>query len=465
MNKYTKLVSDTLIFGIGNFTTKLIYFFLMPIYTLTLTESEFGLSDLMNNSLQFILPILTLCISDAVFRFALDKDTDKKILLNEGLKFIGSSGLIVIVISFIVFCITSQTYWIIFGLFYTTETYKLLLAQFTRGLGMVKSFALNGIIAAGILFCTTYLFLKVYELGINGYLLSFVCANIGACLYLLFIVDIYKYISVKQHDKQIMRAMIVYSIPLVPNMLSWWFTNISSRYIIAGYCGLNIAGLFSAASKLPALINVISGIFQQSWQYASVKEYQETDKTSFYETVFRFYSAIVMISSSIIILLIPYISKLVLLEEFYKGWIYTPLLLYSATLGCYSIYFGTFYSVVKDNMKAMRTTIIGGILTVSICLISIPLIGVYGALIANVCSFIAIVCLRIKDVQKFVNIRIGYVRFIAANIMLLCQAIVMTIDQCYSIYCSVFLLLSISILYSNDIYILFKQLFRSVRPE
>lgn len=72
MNKYKSLFSDTLIFGIGNFMTKLIYFFLMPIYTLVLTTEEFGLADLLNNSLQLVMPVLTLSITDAVFRFALD---------------------------------------------------------------------------------------------------------------------------------------------------------------------------------------------------------------------------------------------------------------------------------------------------------------------------------------------------------------------------------------------------------
>lgn len=256
--------------------------------------------------------------------------------------------------------------------------------------------------------------------------------------------------------------MVIYSVPLVPNMLSWWFTNISSRYIIAGYCGLSVAGLFAAASKLPALINIISSIFQQSWQYASVKEYQETDKTVFYETVFRFYSAIVMIGSSIIILIIPYISKIILLNEFYNGWIYTPLLLYSATLGCFSIYFGTFYSVVKNNKKVMQTTVIGGILTISISLISIPIIGVYGALVANVCSFMAIVFLRIRDVQKFMNIKIGYIKFIAANILLLFQAIIMTINMSYLLYCAIVIILSITALYFKDISALFKRLFKLI---
>ena len=50
--------------------TKLIYFFLMPIYTLALTTEEFGLADLLNNSLQLVMPVFTLSITDAVFRFA-----------------------------------------------------------------------------------------------------------------------------------------------------------------------------------------------------------------------------------------------------------------------------------------------------------------------------------------------------------------------------------------------------------
>ena len=81
MGKFKSLVSDTLIFAIGNFTVKILYFILMPIYTASLSSEEFGLADLLNNTLQLVVPILTLSISDAVFRFMLEKNADKNIMI------------------------------------------------------------------------------------------------------------------------------------------------------------------------------------------------------------------------------------------------------------------------------------------------------------------------------------------------------------------------------------------------
>ena len=86
MSKYTSLIKNAMIFGLGNFVTKLIYFFLMPIYTVALRPSDFGIADLLNNSLQLIVPILTISISDAVFRFSLDKNVSHQELLANGLK-------------------------------------------------------------------------------------------------------------------------------------------------------------------------------------------------------------------------------------------------------------------------------------------------------------------------------------------------------------------------------------------
>lgn len=54
MGKYKSLISDTLIFAVGNFTVKILYFVLMPIYTISLSADEFGLADLLNNTLQLV---------------------------------------------------------------------------------------------------------------------------------------------------------------------------------------------------------------------------------------------------------------------------------------------------------------------------------------------------------------------------------------------------------------------------
>lgn len=408
MSKYSLLLKDTFIFGIGNFTTKLIYFFLMPIYTLCLSTYDFGIADLLNNSLQLIIPILTLSISDAVFRFSLDKGIKHEALLTEGLRVLSWSYLIVGIFMGCVVLFNLQGYWYFFALLYVFESLKTLLAQFTRGLGLVREYATNGIIAASVLLVSSYIFLKVFKLGINGYILAFIIANIAALIYMVIVVDIKRYVDMKATNKMLLRSMIAFSLPLTPNMLSWWITNISSRYILACFSGLSISGLFAAASKLPALINVISSIFQLSWQFASVREYQETPESSFYSTVLRYYTVVIFLIGSLVIGLIPYISMFLLKGDYYEAWIYTPLLLMSAILGCFSIFFGTFYSVVKNNRKAMTTTIIGSLVNLIGCLATIPFMGVWGAILFNVISYVVIVWLRIKDIKNIILIKIDW---------------------------------------------------------
>ena len=74
-NKY--LLKNTLIFTIGNIGSKLITFFLIPLYTGVLSTAEYGITDLINTISVVLVPLITLNISEAVMRFALDKDADK----------------------------------------------------------------------------------------------------------------------------------------------------------------------------------------------------------------------------------------------------------------------------------------------------------------------------------------------------------------------------------------------------
>ena len=462
MNKYKRLLGDSIVFGIGNFVTKLIYFFLMPIYTTTLSPADFGLADLLSNSLSLITPIFTLCIADGVFRFVLDKDSDSNKILSDGGYVWIRSTIIVGIITLVIYWFDTQFYWILFGILYSTEALRLLFAHFTRGLGKSKIFALNGIIGALVLISLSYITLKYWHLGVNGYLISLIVSNISSCIYLFIYSRLYRFISLNTTDFNLLKKMLIYSLPLIPNMLSWWITNISSRYIIAGYCGLALAGFFSAASKLPALINIMGSIFQQAWQYASVKEYQESNKSEFYSIVFNAYSCLILLGSTIIIILIPYISKLVLKDEFYQAWIYTPLLLFSAMLGCYSLFLGTFYAVIKDNKKAMYTTLMGSIVSLAICFLLIPIIGIYGALIANVAGFSIIVYMRFYHVRKMITLNVNFFQLILSLIIVLIISVFITLNLTYSLYVSIISLCLIIFIQGNEISLIITKVLKYI---
>ena len=77
MNKRNNyLLKNTFIFTIGNLATKVINFFLIPLYTNILTTNEYGLVDLITTVSTIAVPILTLNVMESVMRFNLDKDAD-----------------------------------------------------------------------------------------------------------------------------------------------------------------------------------------------------------------------------------------------------------------------------------------------------------------------------------------------------------------------------------------------------
>lgn len=458
VNKYKKLVSDTVIFAIGNFTSKFIYFFLMPIYTMSLSTTDFGTADLLYNSLQIVLPILTLCMSEAVFRFTLDKDSNPIAVFSSGIKLMALGYIIALPLGTLGYVITQETYWLYFACLIIFDSLKSYIAQFTRSLDKAIDFAISGILGAVVLLVCTYYFLRVFKLSISGYLLSFIVSDVVTLVYLLFRVKIFHFFNLKAFDNDLLKKMMAYSIPLVPNLLSWWITNVSSRYVVAGYCGLALAGLFSSASKIPAIVNVVSSVFQQSWQFATIKEYQESNESDFYSKVFNQYSMLIFVFSSVITLLIPFISKFILLGEFYVAWKYTPLLLYSALLGCFSVFFGTFYSVVKKSTKAMTSTVIAAVINVILCLILIPFINIWGALIANVISYIAIVYVRMRDVQSYVSLYINWTRWIVCLGALLAQSVMIVFSVKVTIIYTIFLLILLFVAYHKEVKLILNQI-------
>lgn len=114
----------------------------------------------------------------------------------------------------------------------------------------------------------------------------------------------------------------------------------------------------------------------------------------FFSSVFKLYSPFILTATSGLVVVTPLLSIILLRGEFYQAWVYVPLLLLSAALNCYSIYFGSFYTAAKKNKMIMVSTVIGAVINVGICFFTIPIMGVYGALLASCLSYLVIVVIR-----------------------------------------------------------------------
>lgn len=81
MSKSKDLAINTAIITIGKLSTQFISFILLPIYTKYLTTADYGVSDFLSTVIVLVVPILTLQMEQAAFRFLVDyrkKEYQKK---------------------------------------------------------------------------------------------------------------------------------------------------------------------------------------------------------------------------------------------------------------------------------------------------------------------------------------------------------------------------------------------------
>lgn len=78
-------MKNTAILFISNFASKMLVFFLLPLYTSVLTTTEYGISDLINTTVHILYIFLTLYLANGILRFSMNKACDHNEMLSIGI--------------------------------------------------------------------------------------------------------------------------------------------------------------------------------------------------------------------------------------------------------------------------------------------------------------------------------------------------------------------------------------------
>lgn len=181
--------------------------------------------------------------------------------------------------------------------------------------------------------------------------------------------------------------MLIYSIPLIPNALMWWVMNASNRYFILFFVGASANGLFAVANKIPSFLSILNTIFFKAWQLSAIEEYGDESKAKFYSQTFYYFSVVMFVGTSIILMILKYMMGILVSEEFFSSWQFIPFLLIGIVFSSFSAFLGTNYIAAKQTKGIFRTSLIGGTINIILNLIFIPLVGTNGAAISTMISF------------------------------------------------------------------------------
>lgn len=415
MNRAKKLVSNSIIFTIGNIGTKLIAFLMVPLYTYTLSRADYGQIDILMTTVSLFLPITTLSIFDAVFRFSMDSSVNVKEILTSGITVTVLIAFIEVALYPLLFFFHFE-YALAFLLILISTSLFTLIQNFARAIGKSKIFAVAGIVNGLCLAILNIFFLVVWNFGITGYLYSFFISIIMGIVYLVISLKIWRYIDFSLFSLKTTKKMLHYSIPLIPNSLAWWLTSDANRFIILTFIGVSANGLFAVANKIPSLLSMMFNIFTQAWQISAVEEYDSDDVDVFYSNTFDVLQSFLFLTVASILIVIRPLLSIIISPEFSSVWQYVPILLISSLFSNLSAFLGTVFLAVKKTSGLFSTTVVGIVVNLVISFIFTPIFGINGTALGGAVGFFTVMLIRFVYVQKYVNVRLNWIKFLSSFI-------------------------------------------------
>lgn len=190
---------------------------MLPFYTHVLSEEEYGIADLVVNTANLLIPLISLSIAEAVVRFSLESKGYRKDAFSVGLLTI-FGGFSVLLLCYPLMALNTKVLdyiWLIY-LYVLMAALNAMIGQFARCVGYVKLFAYSGFQNTALLVIFNLTFLLGFHWGIVGYVLSTVLADFFTLLFIFWVGNLKHYVKLTGLRRDLAGMMYRFSIPLIP---------------------------------------------------------------------------------------------------------------------------------------------------------------------------------------------------------------------------------------------------------
>lgn len=418
--KPKSLTSLFFIYSIGNISSRLINFALVFLTTFYLTREEVGNYDLLLVTISLVTPLVTLQLTDAVLRWLLEDHSEKS------RKDIISSITIILLGSFLLLGITLLVMNLISPIPYSVELFWLILLQsvflvnqqFVRGIGDNRTYVASGIWYSFLYAILAFLALSVFKLKVEGLIYANLVAILVINLYVICKNNVFKHFSLKNIEAAFIKKLLQYSLPLIPNSLSWWAISSLNRYLILLFLGVSANGLFAISYKIPTVLVVFNSIFNLSWQEKAITTFDDSNKSKYYGQTHDKYLNLIFGLGLVVVATNKLLLQLMVGADFQDAWRYTPLLIVGVVFSALSGFFGSIYLSEKKTANLLTSSIIGGVITTISAYISLPLIGLHGASLSVMLGYLVLYAIRLFGLRSRLNIEIN-LKVLIQNLVLI----------------------------------------------
>lgn len=234
-------------------------------------------------------------------------------------------------------------------------------------------------------------------------------ANILCSIFVFLKLKVHQYLSLKAWNRSILNSIWKYSIPLVPNALSWWIINASDRTIVSQFLGVAANGVYSASNKFSAIVITFFSIFNMTWTESASMYIKDNDSSEYFSNIINVTIKLFTSICLLVIAIMPFAFRFLITgSSFADAYLQIPILMMATLFNIIVSLLGSIYVALKKSNEIAKTSIYSAIINIVINLLLINYIGLFAASISTFVSYFVMSIYRYYDIQKYVRLKIDF---------------------------------------------------------
>ena len=401
---HTRLIRNTTIYALGDIVPRLLSFVSFPILTRYLTPADYGIVSYVNTTNTFLLIVSLLCLNTyyLVYYYRQDDARGQAQLLGNLSIFIIVFNVLLSGIAFL--CGNSLfgaiganiSFYPYIALGIATNFFNVLsilpMALFRVQERPLPLTILN-ILKGGLTFALTLLLVVRYHYTALGVLYSGLA--IAAVFGLVFLWITNRHAIWRIDRRQLIHALR-FSLPLLPGALSYYLVLMSDRVFIDKYLTLNDLGIYSTASMLALLLNIIVYGAYKAFEPYFFRIYGTDRFCSEFTKVKNGYLFILLCGALCLAIYAKEFFELFAGSEFLASYFYVAPILIGVVISAMTLMYSTVITAQNKTKLNSAITILGGIVSVGSNLLLVRHWGLPAACFTSAVSTLVMLELSVR---------------------------------------------------------------------
>ncbi|MCI9250382.1 MAG: oligosaccharide flippase family protein [Lachnospiraceae bacterium] len=417
-----KLFGNSILYIFSGVLAKGIHFFLLPVYTVFLTTSDYGIQNMVISFNSVMTYVVLLCLDSAILKYYSEfkgKKKELKRIYGTAISMVAISSAITLLLFIILKdFLSSQVLkdidffpYIILGYFILTfdaffSLHKRMLEAQQNGSKVALVSVITVLFSTGI----TLILIGLLKKGAVGLLIAGAIASLGTVIFM--IIDIVRNdMVILCLDINMLKKMLRYCIPLIPHHASGYIATFISKIFLNNSNSLAAVGLYGIASQFSNIIDTFQDSASHAyrpWIFVKLQNRAELDVKEIKNSIvllLTFYTLIY----GVVGLFCQEIIYFMTAEQYHGAWKVIPILvIYYSLKSIYYFYVDVCLFYKNTSNKVFIASLLGSLSNIIAAYFLVPVWGMYGSALAMITSICVLTSIVIIIVKQYGSVDIGY---------------------------------------------------------